>query len=153
VDDPSKTLLIAAFGSALTLVILGITKAIEYYMAVDKEKRDFTNARRNQMHAEIEALKNEVGIIYELAANWQDHASKAKKYFDAFDDDYKLIGKYNKYREVASAARDTIHLCKVVAYFEMDRSKGDVVAAKLELTLKYREFLAACDGYLDQLSR
>src|SRR5882672_10175827 len=105
-DEPSKTLLTAAFGSALTLVVLAITKVIDYFAAIDKDKREFKNSRRDKVYAEIEELKNEVGTIYELSTNWQAYDSKAAKYLEAFNDDHKLIGNYNKYSEVAATARD-----------------------------------------------
>ncbi len=43
------------------------------------EKREFNKFRREKTSDEIETLKNEIGILYELAANWKSFEEKQDK--------------------------------------------------------------------------
>lgn len=100
---------------------------------------------------DLQELKDQNGGLYELAANWKAHQSKAPRYQQAFDQDYALIGRLHKYgSEVAQAGRNTLHWCMLVASDERDRA-NDVHETKKELAEKHREFLAACERYLDGL--
>ncbi len=115
-----------------------------------KEKRQFKRFRREKAFEEIEALKSEVGIIFELATNWKAFDEKRSEYSDRFSGDYQLIGKYSKYPDIAVSARDVLHLCKLIA--SKEKNMGDELPElKSELSAKYRNFLSACDKTLDNL--
>jgi hypothetical protein len=116
--------------------------------AIAKEKRDFKRYRREKEYSEIEGLKNAVGTLYELSANWQAYEDKKAEYARIFQKDYELIGQFNKFPEVAATARDTVHWCKVVAYSESEH-RNELIEQKKELGEKYRAFIKACDKHLD----
>jgi hypothetical protein len=147
-DESSKTVLLLVFGGGSLFGVL-IAKALDYWMAVAKDKRDFKRYRREREYSEIEQLKDAVGNIYELSANWQAYQDKKEQYEKAFVNDYELIGKYNKFPEIAATARDAIHYCKIVAYAEKE-SLNDLIQTKKELAEKYDAFLKACDKFLDE---
>ena len=124
------------------------TKITDHLISISNEKREFKKLRRDRMLDEIEKLKDEVGRYYELAANWKSHEMKAEAYAKMMVEDDQLIGKYNKYPDVVSAARDAIHWCKIVAHDE--RENGDeLLKNKTELGEKYHEFIKVCDSQLD----
>ena len=100
-----QTLLVA-------LSTYAFTKTVDHWLSISKEKREFKKLRREKMLEEIEDLKDEVGRYYELTANWKLHEMKTDKYRDMMTEDDNLIGKYNKYPEIANSARDIIHWCK-----------------------------------------
>ena len=117
-----------------------------------KDKRNFRNQRRDKAYAEIEDLKDKVGELYELSTNLKAYEVKREDYDKIFESDHRLIGKYNKYPEIATAARDTVHSCKNVAVNERDQDKrGDLIQQKRELSEKYLAFIQACDKYIESL--
>lgn len=135
----------------VALSTLIVTKGIDFFISFLSEKRNFQKYRRERIYEEIEELKNEVGKIYELAANWMAFDAKQQKYVENFISDYELIGKFNKHPPVANAARDTIHWCKIVAHNEKKQS-DDLIENKKELSEKFRVFLDACEDYINKLA-
>lgn len=127
----------------------GYAETVGFWFAIAKEKRDFKKYRREKAYGEIEDLKDSIGKLYELTANWKSHDSKAGEYDKAFINDHELIGKYNKYPEIAAAARDVVHWCKIVAFSERETRGRDLIENKKE---KHREFLQACEIHLDKLT-
>ena len=101
-----------------------VTKVIDFIISIVSEKREFKKFRREKIYNEIEELKNEIGKLYELAANWKAFEEKQKSYLTNFENDHELIGKYNKYPTIANTARDTIHWCKIVASCEMKHTNN-----------------------------
>lgn len=126
------------------------TKAVDHFFAIAKEKRDFRKHRREKAFAEIEELKDEVGRMYELASNWNSYDGKLGDYAAAFAKDFALVGKYNKYPQIAVAARDAVHWCKVVASCEKEH-RDELIQNKKELAEKHRTFLQACEKYVESL--
>jgi hypothetical protein len=68
----------------VVLSTLVITKTVDFVISVYAEKRNFKKMRRELALKEIEELKNEVGIIYELAANWMAYKEKEEAYRNKF---------------------------------------------------------------------
>jgi hypothetical protein len=134
----------------VVLSTLVITKTVDFVISIYAEKRNFKKMRRELALKEIEELKNEVGIIYELAANWMAYKEKEEAYRSKFFTDYQLVGKYNKYPSIAQAARDAVHWCKIVADDER-KSGDDLMKNKKELGEKFKLFLIACEDYLEKL--
>lgn len=132
----------------VALSTLVLTKTVDIVISVYAEKRNFKKMRRELALKEIEELKNEVGIIYELAANWMAYKEKEEAYKSKFLTDYHMVGKYNKYPVVAQAARDVIHWCKIVASDERE-SGYELIKNKNELGEKFKLFLVACEDYLE----
>lgn len=126
------------------------TKSVDALLAFATDKREFRKRRRDLALTDIESLKDEVGILYELAANWKTFQEKAPIYSSSFELDHQLIGRISKYPMISQAARDTVHWCKIVAH-EENQSTGDAIELKKELGDKYRDFLSKCDAYLDQI--
>jgi len=127
-----------------------VTKVIDFVVSIVSEKREFKKYRREKIYNEIEELKNEIGKLYELAANWKAFEEKQKSYLTNFENDHELLGKYNKYPTIVNTARDTIHWCKIVASCEM-RHTDNLIENKKELGEKYSLFLQACEKYLNNL--
>jgi hypothetical protein len=140
-------LAIAAVGGVMGWAI---PRLLDFWLAIAKEKRDFKRFRWEKAYAEIEELKNAIGPLYELAANWKPYDSKLEQYHKAFTNDHELIGKFNKFPELAAAARDLVHWCKIAASSEMEISQ-DLINNKKELQQKQRAFLQACDAQLEKL--
>ncbi len=136
----SQTLLIA-------LITLVATKVVDYFVGVFSEKREFRKKIRDRCLEEIEQLKDEVGIIYEIASNWKGFGDKEKDYAEVLSNESRLIGKYNKYPSVAMAARDTIHHCKIVMDMESKREIS-VGEAKKDLAKVFADFISECNNYL-----
>lgn len=80
------------------------------------EGREFRKKRRDFALTDIQELKDEVGLIVELAANWKSYESKENHYRALLDRDHIILGRLQKCgQEVAQAARDTLHWCMLVA--------------------------------------
>jgi len=133
-----------------TLTVALTTYAVTKLVDLFTEKRDFRKRRRDLALTDIEQLKDRIGTLYELAANWKGFDQKQSCYIEAFEADHELIGRINKYPPVAQVARDTIHWCKIVAAEEKQGSNS-TVEHKKELAEKYRNFLCQCDDYLSGL--
>jgi hypothetical protein len=116
-----------------------------------EHERDFRKHLRERAFTEIEELKDEIGRLYELSANWKGYDAKADEYAKALAPDDYLIGKYNKYPDIARTARDTVHWCKIVAFDEKSRQE-DLIQNKKELSEKYKNFIRACEAYIDGLA-
>lgn len=123
-------------------------KFIDVYYAILMEKRKFREKRRNLALKEIEEARKQIGIIYELAANWNDFEIKRQRYIKFFENEHILIGRLHKYGNLANIARDVIHYCKIVASDEMNKDTSVIEDKKLLYT-KFKEFQNACDTYLD----
>jgi len=134
----------------VVLSTLIVTKLIDLFVSKFTEKREFNKFRREKVSDEIEALKNEIGKLFELAANWKSFEEKQRSYLTNFQNDYELVGKFNKYPSIAQAARDTVHWCKIVASCEMKQT-DDLIENKKELGEKFKKFLTACDDYMNSL--
>jgi hypothetical protein len=87
-----------------------------------------------------------------LSINWMPHAAKAEKYVELFAKEHDVLGRCAKYPEIASAAVDTIHYCKIVEYSERKTGENlDPITMKKELVEKYQAFIDACDNYIKRL--
>jgi hypothetical protein len=154
-DEFTKTMIAAAVGGGLAILAGIITKLLDFCFEILKEKRVVKRSRREKAREEIEELKNQVGTIYELSSNWKGYEEKLGQYANFFAKDHEVIGRFNKYPDIAAAARDTVHLCKVVAHDEQERGnpdrRQDLILNKKELTAKYQAFIQACDKYLESL--
>ncbi|MGR9107757.1 MAG: hypothetical protein ACU843_12570 [Gammaproteobacteria bacterium] len=138
-----RTLLVA-------LATLVVTKTIDYVISVHAERRNFKKQRRDLIHREIEELKNEVGIIYEIAANWAQYETEEKRYVEKFANDYAVVGKYNKYPNIARAAREAVHWCRIVVSGEKEKD-AELTENKKELAEKFKNFTRICDEYVEKL--
>lgn len=151
-DEFLKTMIAAAVGGGLTILGGIITKVLDFRFAILQEKRDFVRSRREKACEEIEELKNQVGTIYELSSNWNAYEVKRGDYATFFAKDHEVIGRYNKYPDIAAAARDTVHFCRIVASDEQEADRrGDLVSHKKELRAKYQAFVQTCDKYIESL--
>jgi len=113
----------------VALSTLIVTKTIDFLVSKFSGKREFNKFRKEKISDEIETLKNEIGILYELAGNWKSFEEKQRSYLSNFENDHELIGKFNKYPSIAQAARDTVHLCRIVASSEM-KHDDDLIESK-----------------------
>ncbi len=134
----------------VALSTLIVTKGIDLFISWFTEKREFNRFRRERITDEIEALKNEIGKLFELAANWKSFEEKQRSYLVNFENDHELVGKFNKYPSIAQAARDTVHWCRIVASCEMKQTH-DLIENKKEMGEKFKIFLSACDEYVKSL--
>ena len=134
----------------VALSTLIVTKLIDLFVSKFTEKREFNKFRREKISDEIEALKNEIGKLFELAENWKSFEEKQKSYLTNFQNDHELVGRSNKYPSIAQTARDTVHWCRIVASCEMKQT-DDLIENKKELGAKFKKFLTACDDYMNSL--
>ena len=134
----------------VALSTLIVTKGIDLLIAWFTEKREFNRFRREKTIEEIESLKNEIGKLFELAANWKAFEEKQRSYLANFENDHELVGRYNKYPSIAQAARDTVHWCRIVASCEMKQTH-DLIENKKEMGEKFKKFLTACDDYINSM--
>ena len=134
----------------MVLSTLVVTKGIDLFVSRFTEKREFNKFRREKITDEIEALKNEIGKLFELAENWKSFEEKQRSYLANFENDHELVGKFNKYPSIAQAARDTVHWCRIVASCEM-KLTNDLIENKKELGEKFRKFLTTCDDYMNNM--
>jgi len=134
----------------VALSTLVVSKVVDLFESWFKEKREFNKFRREKINDEIEALKNEIGKLFELASNWKSFEEKQRSYLTNFENDHELIGKFNKYPSIAQAARDTVHWCRIVASCEM-RYTNNLIENKKELGEKFRKFLITCDDYMNSM--
>ena len=135
----------------VALATYAVTKLIDLLIVFTTEKREFKKHRRELALSDIEKLKDEVGTLYELAANWKSFGEKQKAYIEAFERDHELIGRLHKYPLIAPVARDAVHWCKIVAEEERSGGSGSTVEQKQELARKFKVFLDTCENYLDDL--
>jgi len=150
INVDEKTIIALAVGGLLTILGGMLTKTFEFILAGFQQKRDFRRFRREKAYAEIEELKNEIGWVYQMGVNWKPIESKLSEYQKMMDSEERIIGRYNKYPEIASTAKDVVHWCKIVCFGEREHSV-DVVQTKKELADKYKGFLKACDEYTESL--
>lgn len=136
---------------AVALTTYAVTKLIDLMIGSVMDKREFKKRRRELALSEIEKLKDEIGTLYELAANWKAFDQKAQAYRSVFERDHELVGRSNKYNPIAQAARDAVHWCRIVAN-EEHNAGGSIFEQKKELANKFHVFLQACDAYLDDLA-
>lgn len=134
----------------VALATLIVTKGIDFFISWLTEKREFNRFRREKTTEEIETLKNEIGKLFELAANWKSYEEKQRSYLTNFENNHELVGKFNKYPSIAQAARDTVHWCRIVASCEM-RQTSDLIKNKKEMEEKFKNFLTICDDYLNKM--
>ena len=134
----------------VALLTYGVTKGVDFTLSFLAEKREFKKYRREKIYIDIEDLKNEVGILVELAANWKSFENKKESYIDVFTNDHELIGKFNKYPFVAHSAREVVHLCKIIASDEKE-NRNEVHENKKVMHDKYNKFLSICENYIDGL--
>ena len=135
----------------VALATLVVTKLIDLIISTFTERKEFYKYRRQTIYAEIEHLKDEVGILIELSANWKVFDEKQETYIFNFGKDHELVGKYNKYPKIANAARDAVHWCKIVASCEKNHA-DDLVENKNKLQEKYCFFLQVCDEYVNSMA-
>ena len=133
----------------VTLSTIIVTKGIDIVVTVITQKKDFDKFKRQKIYEEIDALRDEVGIIYELAANWEGYQQKEQEYMRLFIKRNTLVGKYNKYKTIADSARWLIHWATIVAAEESRH--GDVDKAKDELHKAHALFIDECDNLLKKV--
>jgi hypothetical protein len=85
-----------------------------------------------------------------MGVNWKPIESKLSEYQKMMDNEERIIGRYNKYPEIASTAKDVVHWCKIICFGEREHLV-DVVQTKKELVEKYKTFLECCDKYIESL--
>lgn len=137
---------------ALTVALLTLVVSTGLNLLVSRfnEKKEFNKFRREKHANEIESLKNKMGILLELAANWKPFEEKKRPYLTEFENDYKLVGTFNKYPSIAEAARDTVQWCRIVASCEM-KLTDDLIENKKELGKQFSNFLTTCDDYMNSM--
>ena len=135
----------------ISLSTLIVTKIIDLIIYKFTEKKEFNKYIRQKKTEEIETLKNEIGKLFELSANWKPFDEKQKFYLENFVNDHELVGKFNKYPSIAQAARDTVHWCRIVASYEMRLAIEDAVKNKKIMGEKFEIFLKTCDDYIESM--
>ena len=126
----------------------GFTKFVDQLLTVWKDKRDFKLKRRDDTFAQIEDLKDQLGRMYELAINSKTY-DYSTHYLHHPDNQFSLIGKWNKYPEIADAAREVVYWCTVVRKIERDPDNQRKNEA--ELRERYQTFLQVCKKFIDGL--
>jgi hypothetical protein len=134
----------------VALATYSVTKSIDLWVSIKSEKREFKKLRRELCLKDIEQIKDEVGIIYELASNWRHFQEKQTAYIQYFESDHELIGRVHKYPIIVQATRQLLHWCKVTANEEQDASR-EVIIHKEELAKKHKLFLEQCEKVLESL--
>jgi hypothetical protein len=134
----------------VALSTLIVTKVLDLIFLKFTEKRELNKYRRERISDEMEALKDEIGKLCELALNWKSFEEKQRSYLTNFENDHELVGKFNKYPPIAQAARDAVHWCRIVASCEMKQTH-DLIENKKELVSKFKLFLKTCDDYIKNL--
>ena len=132
---------------ALTTLI--VTKLLDIPVRFFADRREFSKFRKQKVYEEIEILRDKVGVMYELASNWDSFEHKKHTYNVLFVDRDSLVGKYNKYPSIADAAREVVHLCTLVAAAE--EQHVDVDKRKTELHAAHKKFIAECETFLRRL--
>lgn len=135
----------------VVLSTLIVTKVADLVVSMFTQKREFNKFKRERIYNEVESLKNEIGKLYELAANWKSFNEKHRSYLTGFEKDDELIGNFNKYPSIAVAARDAVHWCKIVATCERECT-NDLIENKKELAEKFKLFLKTCDEFINSLA-
>lgn len=130
----------------VTLVTIVVTKATDEAMAWFKDKREFRKFQRDKAYSEIDELKSEIGWIYQVGANWKGFELKETDLKKIAETEDRLVGRYNKYPDIASTAKDVVHWCKIVCYAEKSH-EVDVFEAKNNLIEKYKAFSKACEKF------
>ena len=126
----------------------GFTKLVDQLLSVWKEKRDFKLKRRDDTVAQIEHLKNELGKLYELAINAKTYEYSGH-YLKHPDNQFDLIGKWNKYPEIANAARDVVYWCSLARKVEKDPERQR--EHEEDLRMVYQTFLQVSDEFINRL--
>ena len=132
----------------VTIATVVITKLVDHVIAISKEKRELSKARKSKKIDQIENLMDEISIHYEVAASWKPYSEKACHYKKLFCDDDLLIGKYNRYKDVVIHAREVLNDCKYIASRENpEAAMTDDCPDKLrnDLSVKYHAFITACE--------
>lgn len=132
------------------LVSIAFTKLMDFLTAKAEERREFRKIRRKLAMEEIDILKNEIGQIYELASNWASYNQKQNHYIQFFNEEYRLLGKFHKYGNIAQKARDVLHWSKIIASDERDHASS-VIEAKSQLHSSFKEFTNECEKYLNSI--
>jgi hypothetical protein len=148
-DEFSKTMVAAAVGGGLTILGGIITKVLDFWFATLQEKRDFVRSGKEKAREEIEELKNQVGTIYELSINWNTHMAKHSEYEKFFAKDYEVIGRFNKYPDIATAASERDR-DRLILSGEQDRI--DLDSTREALRAQYQAFIQTCDKYIESLA-
>jgi len=156
-DEFTKTMIAAVVGGGLTILGGIVAKVIDIWASILKEKRDFIRSGREKAREEIDELKNEVGTIYELSISGKVYREKQLEYEKFFAKEHEVIGRYNKYPDIAQAARDTLHFCKIIRSDERDREirhldSSDLLKNTEALTAQYQAFIQACNSYIQTLA-
>jgi hypothetical protein len=149
-DEFTKSMIAAGIGGALTIVGGIISKLLDLWLAGVNDKRSFLRSRREQVSAEIEALKTDIGKFYMLSINWMAHSAKVENYVALFSKEHEVLGRCAKFPKISAAAIDAVYYCRLVESAESGRG-GDPISAKKELATKYRAFIDACDEYIKRL--
>lgn len=132
----------------VALAVMIVTKAADTLLAIISEKRKFKWYRREKAHEEIESIKSDIGVIYELAMNWKPFDSKQQEYIQSLGRDHQLIGRFNKYPDIAKHARDVVHWCNIIAEAEMKKETEELTKLKPQLAEKYQSLIRSCDRVL-----
>ncbi|EGQ9284070.1 hypothetical protein ACSG3M_004185 [Vibrio vulnificus] len=136
----------------VTISTFVVTKLVDHFIAISKEKRELSKARKSKKIDQIENLMDEVSVYYEVTMSWKHHEMKQEYYRKLMKDDDYLIGKYNRYKGIASHARDVLHHCKIIASEEnpeTSTARADLSKLKDELAQKYDMFIKACEEEIE----
>ncbi|PMP96684.1 MAG: hypothetical protein C0168_01585 [Candidatus Aminicenantes bacterium] len=73
------------------------TRILDVFISRLSEKREFKKKRRDLALSEIDEIRNEIGALYDLAANWMSYKFKKKYYIKLFKNEYirKIFGYFS----------------------------------------------------------
>lgn len=149
-DDFTKSIILALLGGGLAGGI--IAKLLEFWFASLQDKRDFRRSRREKACAEIEELRNQISVFYQLCISWDEHKATLPDLAIFMAKEHEVIGRCSKYPKIAAAAQDTVHFCKIVLSDAQKQEMRDLTSTKRELATKHRAFIQACDKYIESLA-
>nr|WP_050907912.1 hypothetical protein [Vibrio harveyi] len=132
----------------VTIATVVITKLVDHVIAISKEKRELSKARKSKKIDQIENLMDELSVYFEVAMSWKPYSEKACHYEKLFSDDDALIGKYNRYKNIVSHGREVLHYCKIIASEESPNTPlkvDNTKELKDVLSKKYHEFITVCE--------
>ncbi|HBN6259965.1 TPA: hypothetical protein ACOL2D_003858 [Vibrio parahaemolyticus] len=133
----------------ISIVTLIVTKLLDLIISTSNEKRNFLVNRKTKKIEQIESLMDEVSIYFEVSMNWKSYEDNADKYKKLRTEDDYLIGKYCRYKQVASKARDVIQYCKIIESEENPQSDmyrhSDPNQLRSELQNVYDSFIDCCE--------
>ncbi|TOF31936.1 hypothetical protein CGJ28_23165, partial [Vibrio parahaemolyticus] len=64
----------------VTISTFVVTKLVDHFIAISKEKRELSKDRKSKKIDQIENLMDEVSVFYEVTMNWKHHEMKQEHY-------------------------------------------------------------------------